>query len=454
MKYKLSIVSLICVIFLLLINFNIGNFSVNLSFILFILLIIGAFDFELLLLIYLALYPLKSAELMVAYVSGMDITFNRIFVIIILILFLFKQNNYEKVKYDKFIFFIFILILWDLLTVFFSDSQYSINLTRFVSFQLEVFFLGFVYLKCINKDDIELVIYSFGVGIFIVLACGIIERLTNVNLLYSFPTLKYEYFGIKNAVWLRDNVLRVRTSFGGPVQYAGFFALILIIPTYLLLMKKYTIGLIFAIMTLINLFLTVTRTGYFSVISYLILISIFFKIKPKYIISIIIIFVLVFLISPNEFNRFYDIISNPTADKYEGYNTYGRQDIFSIGLEIISEINPFGLGFNYLILDKLSEASAVLRDIANFYIFYAFTKGIYYMLLFLVFIGLLFQRIFNYYKINQDNLSLILLSAFIATFIAHLGFSEIHITLPVILIFYFSYIKTNNIDSQYNNIEL
>ncbi|MEM5557908.1 O-antigen ligase family protein [Aliarcobacter cryaerophilus] len=255
----------------------------------------------------------------------------------------FKKTIYFS-KNNKLFLFIIIFALWLLVTCIFT-----LNLSYPYEGFIKYFVLPILIISTtIKKEHLKYIVSAFLVGMFI-------NELISYGI--YFEIIQYQFFGF-DIVGNKNNPVPFMPSH---MEYTLFLSLSIIISIYSLfeVKNKYLKFLLmfFTITMIINLFLTTGRTGQFTLLGTLLILTIiYFRHNYKYIIfsflAIIFIFSMGFLFSDNVNNRlkqgYFDIAK---VIKYKDYNTsFGiRLSSYTIIPEIIKNDDfniLYGIGYS------------------------------------------------------------------------------------------------------------
>lgn len=304
--------------------------------------------------------------------------------------------------------------------------------------------MGVIYYNIYDDSDLPTLIYSLSIGVFFLSICGIFERFSDINLLFSFPTASdiYSFYQVSYDS-LRDDVRRIRGPFVGAVQYSGFGPLMLLCSLYVFNKKK-VIGTIFLIIVTTCLFFCVSRTAIYLFGIYILIYFSMAKQKKALIFGFSGLLIFFIILFPMEIYRAIDMGLNPYEFDYSGGNTEGRLALIKEGFNTIMFSmfsTPFGIGSGDDLQD-LIISDVIFSDLCNFYIGYGITKGIFFISLFIYLICFLLWKLFWLAQYTNDETARLFFVSFLSTFIGLLSYAEINITLPIILILYLVLKKT------------
>jgi hypothetical protein len=429
-----------CICFIVIINQEGYYFYIFISLLFIVISILSIYNFQYVLLLYLALYPITSHYLVLLKIP-FDISFNRVFAIIIVIGYLINKKGTRQKNTNRLILLLYILSFIDVLASILSNSGLISNINMSVSFIIEVVIVSIIYYKIFNVSYLPKLIYSFSIGVFFLSVCGIWERFFEINLLFSFPTASDIYNYYQLVYEMRDEVRRIRGPFIGAVQYSGFGPLMIFCSLYIYGKKK-VIGIFLLTTVTACLFFCISRTAIYLFGIYILLYLIITTQKKTIFLGFVLLLTFLVIIFPDDMYRAIDMGLNPYEPLYSGSNTEGRLVLINEGVKTMLVSNPFGLGSGED-LQNLIVSDITFMDMCNFFIAFGIIKGLLYVLIFSYIILYLLWKLLLLSWHNNDEIFRLFFVSYLATFIGLLSYAEISITLPILLIFYL--VLTKNI---------
>lgn len=303
------------------------------------------------------------------------------------------KNKIEKIKSQKILLFFFIYLFYLICSSFWSeDITKALNMIRMTSY----FFLIFIFFTSIKRENIDLIINAFLMGMFV-------SEVVVYGVLFGF--------------WQIGNATPTYLSpFMMHIDYSIFLAFTSLLLMNRVLLKKYSlyekfIFLFFFLTVTGNLFLSIGRTGQLALVfGIIILFIIHFKISLKSMISSILVTIVVFTaayqVSDNFQTRVSETVNELKDIKAGNLNgSWGIRIAYWITSYNLMGNNLFGYGigdFEQVISNELKDEKYNYLSIEtkefmskhhphNQYLLILLQIGIIGLILFLYIIYLLFK---------------------------------------------------------------
>ena len=416
---------------------SIGALRLALSLYACVLLIIGLRDLRYLMLVLIALEPIRPTILSLGRFLGFQMTFNRIIVPIAVVCYLFNRSRFPRRvdRKEPLLFILAGLLALSLLTDLLGDGAFLVGAERTFSEGVEVLFFAYICYRVFKPSELGVVIASFGTGGVLLCLCTFWEHFRGANLLFQFPVVEdlYPALLVDNLTLDRAGTLRVRGPFQNPVYLSAFLPLVLFAAIYLLVVeRRRLLGGTLLVMTLLTACFSISRTAIFALVICGVPAFLYRARKMGigriigYTSAALITLLFLYAIFPADLQRAADMTLNLNDRSLGGTSTQDRMDLVTFGVPFVLSLNPFGVG-----VEKASEISLLLGpDIADFYVGYSIMRGVIWVGAFCCMLIYLLWRLCSA-KDFVSRMIFWLLSSIVATYFSY---AEYWISFPMLLV--------------------
>jgi hypothetical protein len=430
---------------------SIGALRLALSLYAGLLLIIGLRDLRYLMLVLIAIEPVRPTILSLGRLLGFQMTFNRIIVPIAVVCYLLNRSRLpRRVDREEPLVFILVgLLALSLLTDLLGDGTFLAGAERTFSESVEVLLFAYICYRVFKPSELGAVVASFGTGGVLLCLCTFWEHFRGTNLLFQFPVVEDLYPEIltANLTLDRAGALRVRGPFQNPVYLSAFLPLVLFAAIYLLVAERHRLlGRALLVMTLLSACFSISRTAIFALAICGVPAFLYRARKMGtgrivgYASAALVILLLLYALFPADLQRAADMTLNLNDRSIGGTSTQDRIDLITVGVPFVLSLNPFGTG-----VDKGMTISLLLGpDIANFYVGYSITRGVIWVGAFCCMLIYLMWRLWH----AKDFVSRMLFWLVVSITATYFSYAEYWISFPMLLVFILVHGKQNLLEGE------
>jgi len=403
-----------------------------------LLLVIGLRDLRFLMLVMIALVPVQSSALGFGTVFGYQLTFNRVAVLIAVLCFLLHRSKYPRIhgRREPLLYMLLALFALSVLTDLLGDGSYLSGVQRTLSESVEVLLFAYICYRVFGPRELGSVTSAFATGGILLSSSVILERVTGMNLLFSFPVADEIYAGLLSAEQTLDraDTLRVRGSFQNPVYLSGFLPLLLFAAAYLLLVqRRRVLGGALLVLVVLTACFSISRTAIYALLIFGAPILIMTQMRRgvgriiRFAALTLVLGGLLYAIFPSDLERAVTLTVNPYQASLGGSDTADRLDLITVGVPFVLSLNPFGSGF-----DRSQQFSLLLGpDIADFFIGYSIARGVIWVAAFCMLLAYMMWRTLR----GGNMVSWMLFWLVVSISATYLGYAEYWISFPMLLVF-------------------